>query len=182
MSPRLLPVLSRHDLPEPELQAARLDGEVFAIDECFSPIDEIEQRYHRARSLAVLLPERLIAEQRTAAWILGALDRPPTRHQFCVDIAARVRAPNSARLTVREVVIDETEFLSCAGLRVTAPLRTVIDLARFSAAFSEEERNLVAALMPLGGFGVEDCEAAMERRRNLPGKQRAMERIRGSIR
>ncbi|MCU1403664.1 MAG: hypothetical protein JWM70_1988, partial [Microbacteriaceae bacterium] len=38
---RLESVLCRIDLPEAELQAARLDGEVYAVSECFCPIDVV---------------------------------------------------------------------------------------------------------------------------------------------
>jgi hypothetical protein len=176
MPTRLLPVLSRYDLPEPELQAARLDGELYRVDECYSPVDEIERRDNRALSLAVLVPERLIAEQRTAAWVLGALGDAPARHQFCADIGARVRAPEP-RITVREVVLDDTDLMTCAGLRVTTPLRTAIDLARFSDAFGGRERAMIRSLMVLGGFGAGECAKTMDRRRNLPGKQRALSRI-----
>ena len=197
MSQRLPAVLSHHDLPQAELNAALLDGEVYAVDECFSPIDEIDQRSHRALALASLLPERLlperllperllpdqplperlIAEQRTAAWVLGALARPPFHHQFCAAIDARVRPSGMTRVTVREVVIDETDLLECAGLRVTTPLRTVVDLARFSPSFGDEEVRLVKNLMSLGGFGVEECKAMLDRRQNLPAKRLAHQRI-----
>ena len=36
---RLATVLTRNDLPSAELHAMRLDGELFAIDEAFAPID-----------------------------------------------------------------------------------------------------------------------------------------------
>ena len=191
MSQRLPAVLSHHDLPQAELNAALLDGEVYAVDECFSPIDEIDQRSHRALALASLLPERLlpepllperlIAEQRTAAWVLGALARPPFHHQFCAAIDARVRPSGMIRVTVREVVIDETDLLECAGLRVTTPLRTVVDLARFSPSFGDEEVRLVKNLMSLGGFGVEECKAMLDRRQNLPAKRLAHQRILAAV-
>ena len=182
MSQRLPAVLSHHDLPQAELNAALLDGEVYAVDECFSPIDEIDQRSHRALALASLLPEqllpeRLIAEQRTAAWVLGALARAPFHHQFCAAIDARVRPSGMIRVTVREVVIDETDLLECASLRVTTPLRTVVDLARFSPSFGDEEVRLVKNLMSLGRFGVEECKAMLDRRQNLPAKRLAHQRI-----
>jgi hypothetical protein len=180
LSPVLSPVLSRLNLPEAELYAARLDGELFAIDDCFSPIDEIECSRYRARSLLPLPSSRLVAERETAAWVLGAADRPPDHHQFCTDIAARVRVLSELRLDVREVVIDDVEILTVDGLRVTTPLRTAIDLARFNSNFGESDRVVVGALMTLGGFGEDDCAAAMNRRRNLPQKQRALARIRES--
>jgi hypothetical protein len=181
MTPRLSPVLCTRDLPEAELRAAVLDGELFAIDECFSPIDEIERMTHRAGALATLVPDGLIAEQRTAAWIYGALNRPPARHQFCANISARVRPASLARIIVREVVIDETEVVSYAGLAVTTPLRTAVDLARFSPSFTAAEHEILRALMRLGGFGADECAVALNRKRNLPGKRRALARIRTEV-
>jgi hypothetical protein len=179
MSPRLASVLCSNDLPEAELQAARLDGELYAVSECFSPVDVISDRQNRGRSLSLVLPQRVIAEQLTAAWVLGAVTMPPHPHQLCADIGARVRSPNSGRASVREVVIDEADLLSFGGLRVTTPLRTVIDLARFSD-FGDRERDAVRLLMAMGEIGVDECEAAMNRRRNLPGKAIALARIRES--
>jgi hypothetical protein len=180
MSPRLESVLCGNDLPEAELQAARLDGELYAVGECFSPIDVISDRALRGRSLSLVLPRRVIAEQLTAAWVLGATPLAPHPHQLCADVGARVRSPGTGRANVREVVIAEAELITFGGLRVTTPLRTVIDLARF-ADFGDRERDVVRSLMAMGGFGVDACEAAMNRRRNLPGKARALSCIRESI-
>jgi hypothetical protein len=179
MSPRLESILCSVDLPEAELQAARLDGELYAISECFSPIDVISDRELRGRSLSLMLPQRVIAEQLTAAWVLGATPFPPHPHQLCADVGARVRSPGTGRANVREVVIDAAELLSFGGLRVTTPLRTVVDLGRF-AEFGDHERGVIRSLMTMGGFGVDECEAAMNRRRNLPGKAKALARIRES--
>ncbi|MES2170071.1 MAG: type IV toxin-antitoxin system AbiEi family antitoxin [Actinomycetota bacterium] len=173
---RLPAVLSTHDLPSAELQAARLDGELFAIDECFSPIDEIEQRRHRAASLAAIVPDRLIAEQHSAAWVHGALLHAPARHEFCADTRARVR-PAGARFALREVVIDDSDLMELGGMSVTTPLRTVLDLARFSSEFGEAERQVTRALMVCGRFGFIDCVSALDRRRNLPGKRQAIARL-----
>jgi hypothetical protein len=177
---RLESVLCSNDLPEAELQAARLDGELYAVSECFCPIDVVADRHHRGRSLSLVLPRRVIAEQLTAAWVLGAIPFPPQRHQLCADVGRRVRSPDTARASVREVVIDDAELLSFGGLRVTTPLRTVIDLARFSPDFGDREREVVRSLMAMGGFGVDECDATMNRRRNLPGKAKALARIRES--
>ncbi|MET4780186.1 type IV toxin-antitoxin system AbiEi family antitoxin [Glaciihabitans sp. UYNi722] len=177
MPQRLPPVLSRFDLPEAELHAARLDGELYAVDDCFSPIDEIDRRATRAAALSALFPTRLIAEQRTAAWVLGVLARPPVKHQFCADVSARARPMGTARFSLREVVLDESDLLDYSGLRVTTPLRTVVDLARFSPAFGEQEVRMTNALMRLGRFGVGECVAMLDRRRNLPGKRQALARI-----
>jgi len=180
---RLLPlVLSRFDLPEAELHAARLDGELFAIDECFGPIDLAPQASLRAASLAAILPARLIAEQRTAAWVLGALLDPPVQHQLCADTAARYRFAGAARFTVREVVLEPDDTSVLAGLRVTTPLRTAIDLARFCEEFGEHEADIVAELARTGGFELPGAIAGLERRRHLPGKVRAAQRLRAALR
>ncbi|GAB3131344.1 type IV toxin-antitoxin system AbiEi family antitoxin [Marisediminicola antarctica] len=179
---RLLPlVLSRFDLPEAELHAARLDGELFAIDECFGPIDLAPHASLRAASLAAILPARLIAEQRTAAWVLGALLDPPAQHQVCADAAARYRFAGAARFTVREVVLDSDDTAVLGGLRVTTPLRTAIDLTRFCAEFGAAEEEIVAGLARIGRFDLPAAIAGLERRRHLPGKVRAAQRLRAAL-
>ena len=80
-------------------------------------------------------------------------------------------------LAVREVVIDSSEFSWLGGIRVTTPLRTAIDLARFSIAFGAEEREIVARLAESGRFRLSDVTEAIERRRNLPRKRLALTRL-----
>jgi hypothetical protein len=74
-------------------------------------------------------------------------------------------------------VIDPDEVVNCGGLCVTAPLRTVLDIARFTPRFTADLYRITAELMRLGRFGTEDCRATLDRRRNLPSKRRALERI-----
>lgn len=176
---RLSGVLSRYDLPDPELQAARLDGELFALDECFCPIDELEQTHHRAASLSLLIPARVIAEQHSAAWVYGAIPFAPPVHEVCVDTRARQRPVPLSRLLVREVVIDPADVFIVDGLRVTTPLRTILDLARFSDSFGDDEACIVIELMRVARIATADCEEALNRRRNLPGKRRALQRLGG---
>ena len=80
-------------------------------------------------------------------------------------------------MTVREVVIDSSEFTWMGGMRVTTPLRTAIDLARFSVPFGAEEQEIVAKLAELGRFQLSDCIEAIESRRNLPRKRSALRRL-----
>ncbi|WP_394771099.1 type IV toxin-antitoxin system AbiEi family antitoxin [Lacisediminihabitans sp.] len=177
MSQRLPRVLSGRDLPLAELTAARIDGEVYSVDECFSPLDEFEIAPHRALALLASFPPRLIAERHTAAWVLGAQPAPPTVHQFCVSIEARTRPTIALRMSVREVVIDAEDLLQVAGLPVTTPLRTAVDLVRCSGDFDDRHLPLVAELMRIGGFGVEHCAELLNRRRNLPDKRVALARL-----
>lgn len=182
MTSRLSSVLSPTDLPEAELYAARLDGEVFAVGACFSPVDEVVGPIHRARALATVLPPLMIAEQHTAAWVLGASSVPPSRPELCTDIGTRSRPTSVTRMAVREVMIDATEFVWMGEIRVTTPLRTTIDLARFSTEFDEREQAIVAKLADLGGFCLGDCIEAIDGRRNLPQKHRALSRLRLAFR
>jgi hypothetical protein len=172
---RLGPVLTSDDLPIPELMAARLDGELAALDGAWTPVDEIEQPRHRALSIALRVPDRVIIEQRSAAWVWGALASPPAQHQLCAATGARVRAAGWP--PVREVVIDDAEVWALGVARVTSPTRTVVDLARFADAFDDELRATILALLEIGGISVDECLTTMEGRRNLPSKRRARARL-----
>lgn len=174
----LAPVLRVGDLPLAELCAARLDGELVGVDECFSPIDVHTGPFQRATALAGAWAPRLIAEQRTAAWVWGATPDSPARHQLCASIGARARAHIPQRSVVREVVIDDDEIVALGSVRVTAPLRTVTDLARFSAEFAEAEAGIVRQLLAGADLDLDDCARALDRRRNLPAKKLAWARLR----
>jgi hypothetical protein len=173
MPPRLASVLSDRDLPAAELRAAALDGELFAIDGCWVPIDEPDRASQRAGSLAAQLPDRVIVEQRSAAWVWGLLDAPPRPHELCTAIGARVRT-GEGWPAPREVVIDGDETVVLGGIRVTTPLRTLVDIARFSAEFDEE---LALRLLVLGDIQADEVIRAIGERRNLPGKRVALERL-----
>jgi hypothetical protein len=174
---RLSPVLSRTDFAEAELCSLRLDGEVYRVDDCAAAIDEIESAAQRAAALRRQLPDRLIAERLSAAWVWGALADPPAIHEVCSDIEARTRPTVQPALRIREVVIDGDEVAWLAGIQVTTPLRTAIDLARFSATWSLELSRTISRLMAIGQFTAAQCSTAMNRRRNLPGKVVALERL-----
>ena len=174
---RLAPVLHAGDLPLAELCAARLDGEVVRIDDAFSPVDVRDGPAARAAAASHGWSKRLIAEQRTAGWIWGALPDPPARHQLCTTTGARARPAIPLRCVVREVAIDTDEFAFVGALRVTRPVRTAVDLARFSARFAEAEARVIRSLLVLDGSGLDECRAALDRRRNLPAKKLAWERL-----
>ncbi|HEY5229394.1 MAG TPA: type IV toxin-antitoxin system AbiEi family antitoxin [Galbitalea sp.] len=174
---RLSSVLSRADFPYPELTALVLDGEAFRVDDCVAPVDQIPGPLLRAAALAAELPARLIAEQHSAAWIWGALDTPPARHEVCADITARIRPAPDSRLSVREVVVLHEDVTAFGGLTVTTPMRTAIDLTRFVVAWNDEEQRVVRELLILGECSILDCARVMNRKRNLPNKKIALERL-----
>ncbi len=178
---RLPSILTPTELPEPELRAAALDGEVFAFLSAYCPIDEIESAAHRALVLAPALPARIIAEQRTAAWVYGVCDAPPRPLEVCTDITSRTKTAPRPGLTVREVVIEDHELARIGDLRLTTPLRTAVDLARFQREFGTAEAAIIRGLARLGGFGLDACLHAIDSRRNLPNKRRAHERLASSL-
>lgn len=183
MRNKLHPVLSDSDLPAAELWAARMDGELFRLGDCFAPIDEVEQPGHRARAAYSALSgltthrERVIAEQRSAAWIWGALAEPPSRHQFCVATESRTGRDLPRLVSIREVVIADRDVVTLGEFKVTTALRTIVDLARFSGTFDVEDARTVSILMGRSGVTADMCLDEMDRRRNLPGKRRARERL-----
>jgi len=177
MTPRLPPVLDSTNLPLPELQCAALDGEVFPLDLVFCPIDEFETLHLRARALGTVIDSRIIAERMTAAWLWGAVSRPPRRHHLCVSIGARTRPPLGLQAMLREVVITEDDIATVAGVRITSRLRTVLDLARFCQSFDEREKAVVRTLMADENLDYAECVRSLEARRNLPQRRRALERL-----
>ncbi|WP_150309257.1 hypothetical protein [Planctomonas psychrotolerans] len=180
MNPRPAPVLSAVlsplDLPLAELCAARLDGELYRVDECFRPVDSPSGRAERGAALAAVAPARVIAELGSAAWVWGAVGEPPLPHRFCVDTMSRVHPGAAAGRILREVVVDRDDVVSFGGMPVTSVLRTCADLARFSL-FTDADERTVRTLLDLGGRNPGEVVAYLGRRRNLPHKRKAIDRL-----
>jgi len=173
----LATVLTTLDLPAAELGGMRLDGEVYPLAEAWCSIDVLETPAHRARAVRGLRSERLIAELGTAAWVWGATPVLPRLVEFCVDLGARARLHLSPLVRVRELVLDPGDRVELGGGAVTSRLRTAVDLARFRDELSDEDARSIAELARQGGFGLDDCRELMDRRRNLPEKRRALNRL-----
>ncbi|MDJ0336960.1 type IV toxin-antitoxin system AbiEi family antitoxin [Cryobacterium sp. PH31-O1] len=142
-------VFTVNDLPLAELYGARLDGQVFQLADSWCVIDEIDGCSSRAVAASQLVPPRAIAERLTAAWIYGVAPEP-RRHQFCVVIGARTTALWSPRAQVREIVRTPEDVHTIAGVRITTPLRTAVDLARYtppSASSASSSSNELTALL-----------------------------------
>ena len=146
-------VLTVNDLSLAELHGARLDGQVFQVADSWCVIDEVDGCSSRAVAASRLVPPRAIAEQLTAAWIYGVAPEP-RRHQFCVVIGARTTALWSPRAHVREIVRTPDDVNTVSGVRVTTPLRTAVDLARYTPpATSAPTKELIALLARLLHYG-----------------------------
>ncbi|WP_051973064.1 hypothetical protein [Cryobacterium sp. MLB-32] len=163
--------LSTDDLPLAELMCARLDGEVYPLGACWCPIDEIDGTAVRAASLAPLLPRHAVIERFSAAWVYTLVPEP-TPHEFCVDLGARTHLSPSPRMRLREVVCPESDTVAIGDVRVTTPLRTVIDLARWAPPECSDIVPVLLALLRFGGHTDTDlarrrCEAKSVPHRNL---------------
>ncbi|MBM7410988.1 hypothetical protein JOE38_000811 [Clavibacter michiganensis] len=177
MPPRLAPVLSVLDLPLAELCSARLDGEVYEVDACYSPVDELASPWLRAAALATQVPSRLIAERSTAAWVHGAVRTPPRTHEYCVDSVARCHPPALRNVRIREVVLDDRDTVVLAGLRVTTPLRTLCDIARTVADFTPIHEAACLGLLALPGVTDSAAREHLAASGALPDKRRALTRL-----
>lgn len=143
---RLPPVLDTHDLPLAELCAARLDGELFAIDDGWAPLDEPDLPAFRAAVTALRAPRSLVIERMSAAWVHGAVVAPPPIAQFCVPLKARIAVIGDHRAQVREVRIDDDEIMRFDAVPCTTPVRTAFDLLRDPGL---DDDDIVAAVASL---------------------------------
>lgn len=123
-----------------ELSAACLDGVLVPLGEGFMPADAAETPWMRARSLAPLLAKRWAAVRCSAAWIHGALAQEPSPHHLQRAGATRIRARSDARSVYHDVRLDPGDVCTMAGVHITTPPRTLVDLAR-----SDDEGDLALA-------------------------------------
>jgi hypothetical protein len=177
----LPPVLDGAQLPLAERMAAALDGELYPLGDGHCAVDQLPTPAVRLAAVLIGRHERMIAELGTAAWVWGASDHEPAVPELCVDLRARARPPQARHASVREVVVMPGDLHVLGGRRVTTPLRTAVELARARELFGDGERDVVRQLARIGAFGVSDCLALMEARRNLPAKRRAAERLRAAL-
>jgi len=170
-------VLDRADLPEAELCAARLDGELFPLGAGWCPLDVPPAVGERAAAALAGRPSAWIAELETAAWIWGAIPGPPSMLQACVPYPdRRTGSRRDPSVELREVVILPREVVMRGGRRITDPLRTALDLARRSEWYPSA-REPVVALLALADATPESLRSALPRSRRLPHARRARRRL-----
>jgi hypothetical protein len=175
--PRIPAVLTPGTLPLAELAAARLDGELFAVDEVWICADEPDGRELRAAALAALLPTsgataHLVMMGLTAAWLHGAIDAPPWRHEVCMRLVERARLHLPRRFMLHERSLAGADECRVGPLRVTTPVRTAFDLAR-RGALADTERAAFDALVSAYGIRPDDLADGVR----LPGGRLAMQRV-----
>ena len=174
---RLPPVLDTRDLPLAELCAARLDGELFAVDDGWAPLDEPDLPAFRAAVTALRASRSLVIERMSAAWVHGAIAAPPALAQFCVPLSARIAVIGDHRALVREVRIDDAEIMRFGDVPCTTPVRTAFDLLRDPVLDEPAILDAVVSLAtshPELAAAVRDRFAAVPR---MPHKSTALARL-----
>ena len=177
MAPSLPLLLDERHLPLGELTAARLDGDLRELAGGYCSVDVRPCLDLRAAALAPMVPDGLVVERMTAAWLHGAtpLFRRPV--QLCVRSDHRVRAHPSTDRLVRQVVLAEREITRAGTLLTTRPFRTAIDLLRWEHTFDRSTATTVTTLLLAARATPPDVARALSRVPHLPHKLRALDRL-----
>lgn len=174
----LIPRLLTADaLPLAELNAMRLDGELFAVADAFATLDTPDTAELRAAAFQLGVPRSAVADRRTASWIHGARAVAPSRVQICVQGVHRGSAAASLRHDIRQAALHHGDTVSLGGARVTTPLRTAIDLLRTETHLTSTVALEVQALLDSAGCGFTTCREKIARHPNSPGTRRALVRL-----
>lgn len=128
------------------------------------------------------LEGKLILGRYSAAWIYGIGFAPP-RVTALIDHKRRAGAlPPFNSLQVHEVTLGRFDTVFKAGVRVTTPLRTAVDLAFQPRPSSEEWPDPVAVLAELCADSSLSCPLPLVRRAvesmiRVPHRFKALERL-----
>ena len=166
-----------------ELQAMRLEGLVrLVIGDSYLRSDFTEDPATRSRAAAHSVPQSIrprVALGRTcAAWVYGCT-RPPALISLVTDHRRRTTAlPPFAPAVMHQVALGPFDVNLVGGVSVTTPLRTALDIAVHG-----EDRDAVLILRAIGRAPELDCplrlvEAALVNTPRVPGKTRALTRLR----
>ena len=154
-----------------ELSALRLDGDCFAVGPAAVAADAPLDSAVRAARYG------LVAADQLAAWVHGAISRPPSPVRFAIDLVDGVRT-RTPPVPPREVRFERADLTVIAGLRLTTPLRTALDLARLEERFDRSAAAAVGHLLSLAGIPPADAAEALAAAPPAPDKRRGIHRLR----
>lgn len=148
------------------------------------PADAIESMAMRAASLRAICGGRLVACLWSAAWVYGALDDPPARHAVMRRAAHRVGNLIDKRSVFHDVGAEDADVLEIAGVFVTSPLRTLVDVSRRIREPENHERAVavVAVLVETGLARAEEAITRIEAHGRLPGMTAARRHLERHLR
>ncbi len=160
-----------------------LDGLVRRVyRETYRRSDYPEDAAARARAASNALPPplrgRVALGRQCAAWVYGCAPPPPLLSVVTDHRRRTTAVPASGSTTMHQVALGPFDVNLVGGVPVTTPMRTALDLAIHGA-----EPTAVDILSALASAAGLDCslrlvEAALSSTRRVPGKTRALERLR----
>ena len=177
MAPSLPLLLDHTQLPPTELSAARLDGDLRPLAGGYCSVDVHPSAELRGSALAPLVPDGLVVERMSAAWVHGATPRFPRPVQLCIRSSHRIRDVPSVDRRVRQVVLGDQEMVRAGPVQVTDPFRTAVDLVRCEPGFDRGVVLAVVTLLLAADASTARCRAELRRVPHLPHKQRALRRL-----
>jgi hypothetical protein len=168
------------ELSAPELRAAGLDGELVPLGLGWVPADAVQTPALRAGSLAPLITPGLAAVGLTAAWVHGALDQLPLPCQAQRAAAGGARRTGGGALHVRDALLPADDQQTTAGVRVSTPARTLVDLTGDEIAGAAAARPRAEAIRRLAADpGILAAAIAVARRRaRMPRRPEILARLR----
>jgi hypothetical protein len=166
-----------------ELQAMRLDGLVhLVVGDSYLRSDFREDPGTRSQAAARSVPHSIrprVALGRTcAAWIYGSTP-PPVLISLVTDHRRHITAlPPFTPTVMHQVALGPFDINLVGGVSVTTPLRTALDIAVHG-----DDHDAVPILRAIGRARGLDCplrvvEAALVNTSRVPGKTRALTRLR----
>lgn len=169
-------LLTSADWPEAELRAAVLAGELVPVGSCWASVAEAQTPSLRAEAWAVDVPDRrLVACGCSAAWIWGGRSRAPVPAEAAAPLGVRVADVPTVR--VRQVRIAPEDTVVLDGVRVTTPVRTVVDLLRTTGDLDPDAVDAVRGLVAVGATDADTVRGALDALGTVPMVRQAARRL-----
>lgn len=172
---RLPDVFTERDFPVAELCALRLDGSMFSRGDGFAVVDAVESAGLRALTLAAAVPAPRIVDRFSACWVWGVHDVLPRPIEVCVRRGVSQGVEPIRGISLRESTLAAEDVVDLAGVEVTSPRRTALDILRGSR-YSPAIAGSVKGLLLLAGMEVEDVLRDLTDSRYQRERVRARER------
>lgn len=139
--------------------------------------DPICRTLAAARTLPERLRPRIMLGRLTAAWIYGCAPAP-RQLQLLIDHSRRTTAlaPFSTAV-LHEVRLGAGDGMEIAGIMVTTPLRTALDIARHGPQEASVSALLAIAANPVLRCPLGFVRSSLEAVSRLPGKSVALSRL-----
>lgn len=135
-----------------------------------------DSRDVRVAALALVIPKHAIVSDHSAAWVYGVDTFPPGGlrefRPMCV-VSHGTSRSHPSRALARQTTVPDPDVVLIAGVPVTSPLRTAVDLLRL--CWRPHALAAVDALVRAGVVSKDDVMASASSLLRLPGTQQAKE-------